>query len=1163
MASTTLANQNSTISIKQKLSISIEVELETTIEGGAGLSATQLEALVNSSSANLDISSIILQVLGGFNNASLGSTEVSGGLIADDITVNELLFSSDGQILDISDIRLDISNLKTSVSYFSSIITEISTNLFILDSSTVKIDIFNDLSSSHYSLYNRLNDLSINFYNLKNKVNDISFIFDNFELSNNRILVKISMDISNLLITSNDFSYSYLETLDNSDNFVLSLKQLNELLGTYNFATTQDLSSINIDISSSFEYVNEINQTFYEIMTQQPYNFRKSTTNPTQRSTSEIIINWTFDHLIADHSNNSVYKAQLSYPESNNIKLAQLPYIDKIQIDISGKFENGRQSEWLDLSTINIPSDICYNTNNYKTSTIAKPGNPNYIIKDVNNLLNNNNYFDIRVYGINNAINYPSIEERALIYEFLRFEGARPPSAPIISFNYANGLSEITITFYVTNTEKDISNSSAKIKEIDISYSLNESLRSSHLTFDPNDYDVQITSEDYTNNLIEQNEQFSDNITDLFSGSNYNLQARVKNNLTNDLSFSEYSTISLSNYTLLPSSGQNTNIDFSIDNNIKSYITNRVFDTNQIIYINLSDSNNSLQFQNTTLQNFEITNPDASTNGINMKGYGKFLDAMPSNTPLATINVYIDDVSKQTIIYDNSFTRTNVINNYSHSYFVDNTLNIDDAIQTQNKKKGFRLKGSLNLIHITDSSIKDKIGQPSSSPYKLTFEYVRHSDVNGINTTTNHDIYIDDFSGIPVINNIDNSNVVTQIVYNMGIPSVQTFNLKFERNYNAINSQYLYILPTKKISKINQILNTSASQEKTISLNNRAGIMSNGSYYYNYNDFDIKTNNYYNNLNYTTSSLTNNYILTWNEKVYNLYSTYKTDGNNFDISHITNHFCDYNSFDLSNQKINNSKLDLTLINVYEIDNINELGKNIMNLTLSQYINHTILVKDSTLLYIDARFRSNEGNIYPDVNSYNYNGINLNNIYSTGNISYDLSGISTGVNNNGYKFIVLKIDKNPNNNTAYGSYIFNNIVYNIIDEGSGTKYLNIRDLLFELFEPYIIDALFDENDLNAIGFIKATNITASSSRFGNLNKNFNPTGGAWIENGAINNSITSPSYNNTLEGNYIISGSNNVSYSFGCKVLHGSNKGIQITYDSIDDDLTLFIGLKNN
>ena len=74
-----------------------------------------------------------------------------------------------------------------------------------------------------------------------------------------------------------------------------------------------------------------------------------------------------------------------------------------------------------------------------------------------------------------------------------------------------------------------------------------------------------------------------------------------------------------------------------------------------------------------------------------------------------------------------------------------------------------------------------------------------------------------------------------------------------------------------------------------------------------------------------------------------------------------------------------SKLDLSLINVNEINNINELGNNISNLTISRYTNHTNLVKDCTLLYIDARIRPNEGNIYPDLNSYNYNGINLSNI----------------------------------------------------------------------------------------------------------------------------------------------------------------------------------------
>ena len=64
-------------------------------------------------------------------------------------------------------------------------------------------------------------------------------------------------------------------------------------------------------------------------------------------------------------------------------------------------------------------------------------------------------------------------------------------------------------------------------------------------------------------------------------------------------------------------------------------------------------------------------------------------------------------------------------------------------------------------------------------------------------------------------------------------------------------------------------------------------------------------------------------------------------------------------------------------------------------------------------------------------------MNINNIYSAGNISYDLSGISTGTNNNGYKFIVFKISKNPNDNTSHGSYIFNDTRYNVeYDPGGG-------------------------------------------------------------------------------------------------------------------------------
>ena len=115
MASTTLANQDSTISNKQKLSISLDFEDDNTTSSNVQLDVNAMNKL-------------ILQVLTSFPNTNLGTTEVSGGLISDtinanDIIVDELIFSSDGQVIDMSDIRLDISNLKTSVSYLSSIIT--------------------------------------------------------------------------------------------------------------------------------------------------------------------------------------------------------------------------------------------------------------------------------------------------------------------------------------------------------------------------------------------------------------------------------------------------------------------------------------------------------------------------------------------------------------------------------------------------------------------------------------------------------------------------------------------------------------------------------------------------------------------------------------------------------------------------------------------------------------------------------------------------------------------------------------------------------------------------------------------------------------------------------------------------------------------------------
>ena len=60
--------------------------------------------------------------------------------------------------------------------------------------------------------------------------------------------------------------------------------------------------------------------------------------------------------------------------------------------------------------------------------------------------------------------------------------------------------------------------------------------------------------------------------------------------------------------------------------------------------------------------------------------------------------------------------------------------------------------------------------------------------------------------------------------------------------------------------------------------------------------------------------------------------------------------------------------------------------------------------------------------------------------------------------------------------------------------------------------------------------------------------FNPIGGNWLENGGNNTG-----YNGSLVTSY------------GCKVENSSTNdlGIYLSYTALNDDLTLFIGVKNN
>ena len=106
----------------------------------------------------------------------------------------------------------------------------------------------------------------------------------------------------------------------------------------------------------------------------------------------------------------------------------------------------------------------------------------------------------------------------------------------------------------------------------------------------------------------------------------------------------------------------------------------------------------------------------------------------------------------------------------------------------------------------------------------------------------------------------------------------------------------------------------------------------------------------------------------------------------------------------------------------------------------------------------------------------------------------------------------------------------------------------------MFSLTNINNLFDENSSDSIGFIRVTN-SSGYIRMGYLKQPFNPVGGNWIENGNVGNN---ESFNTTFT-----SSDNNIRKKYGCKVENSNgDKGIYIEPTSIDDDLTLFIGLKN-
>jgi hypothetical protein len=990
--------------------------------------------------------------------------------------------------------------------------SEIDTKVSLINS---KIDLsFNKLDDN-------INDLSNNSYS-KSEINSK---IDNIKLNN--------LSDVNVTTVQND---QYLKYDSSTSKWVAST-----------ITTTNTGGGSSSGGSGSSAVVNNRNQTFFELLTQQPNQF---TAGSTSSSSSQITINWNYDDIVPTHDV-GVF-AKLMFPSASADRL--LPHIDEIRFDVSGvNTLNSNYSQfWVNDSgsTISLNSSNDYNSGStYKSKIFPKTALSNANNSQIENILSKTTPIDIRVYGVvNNGIDYPNVNSRALVFRGLQFSAASAPSQPIRQSveSISATSNSFTVNYSVSQTESGVNGSSARINSITGKYTEltgTDTLVSTIITqTDAGDEQTKTTSL----NLLNIGQNLPITFDNLRFGTKYTYKVSVKNNFSSTPS-DDSAENKMSNFTRIPQAGSNNLILDIHTDSLKNILKPSSSLLSNIVYVNISEST-GLKFANTNLQTFEVTDTSATTSSAG--GVGKGVD---DENDIAQIEISKNVnggayTSLQLIKYSGFDISTKTVKDFSKS-----TNNIITNVSTNDKyssyplSKGFRIEGKFQLINIASSDITSLIGTASSDPYGIRLSYTR---TYGTGSNQTKAVYIDDLGTDPSITKTSGETFnITDQLYTMGIASVKEFDATFDRTYNNICSQYGFIPGDGKIGEITSIAGTNKSSSTTSVTITSSEIPT--STPFNKTKQTTISNVFYN----TGTLLSNSKTFVVKEKAFSLK---KPDGIPSDGGSDTitiKHFCDRNSYNISSNQIYSRKFNTTF---YEITDATELGKlntNIGSIGVTEYTDHTTSIKPWTLLYIDGKLQTNNAQAYPDFSNSNFNqtGITTASTYSSGTSSYDLTGTSTGGNNNGYKWIVFKI---PSNSSTYVKEASSKT------GGAALPYIDVPAFIDSL--PFNstsdiktkINAGFGSQ--NVVGFIRI------------INSNDNICIGRFTSNKVANNlwylggNTSSVSLSNVLAndgvgqvyGSLIDTGNHNVANGWGVECPTQSN------FKS-GSDIEIFIGLKNN
>ena len=534
-------------------------------------------------------------------------------------------------------------------------------------------------------------------------------------------------------------------------------------------------------------------------------------------------------------------------------------------------------------------------------------------------------------------------------------------------------------------------------------------------------------------------------------------------------------------------------------------------------------------------------------------GYGKWID---NSENLVYIECHVNDIPKQIITYGgypslpqslNNVTQTLPTNN-NHDFFYD--FSQDDIWINDINKQGFRLKGEFKQKDIVASNI----GDPSDNAYNIKYKYTRYkSTSNTFKTTISvlpnlENIYIDDLSKNPIITDISYSVIISSIGKTMTIPSTKAMKIKVERKYENINSKYKIIPGDRVAAQVDGITKVEFEANNILERQfklNTADISSNGVYDYSFNI----TSYYTDAISVGSDSST---TLVTNEKAISLFAT-NIDSNNI----IVKHFFDKNNFTYVGDNSIKTKLQFeSSSNIYQISDISQFSNasNIVPVKINKNTADSLKPLNHTLLFLDGKFTTNAKVLYPNVASdENFEwyrqppfttATSTPFLYSTGEKSYDLLGNED--TNNGYKWIGFNFKATDISIEGLDNYID-------LEVKLKNKYFDNNNVLHEesFFNSNILNYLFDEDNMNVIGFIKV------GEKVGNLSTSFFGSS-PWF---GFNTSPTLQAILNDEPPPAI--------YNTGYGTLYSNGKGPVMgfgpnnTTHAHRDSIYIFIGLKNS